>query len=100
MQQFVWHISVKKIKTFRKYEGFLEGYQSIFPLYEDEILARSNDLFKTVSISYNVCLRKTIFPSNTYLTISEKPTGILDYLKKLDVDSCINIGFKMPNNDY
>ena len=56
-------VHIKKIKKpLESMKRLLEGYQSIFPLYEDDFLARSNDLFKTVSISYNVCLEKNYFP--------------------------------------
>jgi Ser/Thr protein kinase RdoA (MazF antagonist) len=67
---------------------FLEGYQAIFPLYEEEIFWLGQMICLRLCLSVTMSAwRKTIFPSNTYLTISEKSTWeLLDYLKKLDTD--------------
>ena len=71
-------------------ERFLNGYQSIFPLRDEEIRCLIQMVCIRLCISVTMAAwRKTIFPSNSYLTISEKSSwALLDYLKTKDLDNC------------
>ncbi len=83
------YIGQKNKKPIESMKVFLEGYQTIFPLYEEEIFWLGQMICLRLCLSVTMSAwRKTIFPSNAYLTISEKSTWeLLDYLKKLDIDS-------------
>ena len=82
------YIGQKNKKPLESMKVFLEGYQAIFPLYEEEIFWLGQMICLRLCLSVTMSAwRKTIFPSNTYLTISEKSTWeLLDYLKKIDTD--------------
>lgn len=86
------YIGQKNKKPLESMKIFLEGYQSIFPLYEEEILWLGQMICLRLCLSVTMSAwRKTIFPMNTYLTISEKSTWeLLEYLKEFDIDSWYN----------